>query len=134
VELFVLGVQLGSKVFYLKLEILNLLIHCAILILGFTPFIRGVSGCVVCLGFFPDFPRCLGFASSFLVAFGHAQLLGRAVFHGVQLFPVFPGLTVSPLPVEVRHVTLLAALEAELALIVLVHFFLGNCRLPIGCV
>ena len=64
---------------YLELKILDLFVRCAILILGFAPLIRGVSGCVVCLGLFPNFPHCLGFA----LAFGYAQLLGRSLFYGV---------------------------------------------------
>ena len=64
---------------YLKLEILNLFVRYAILILGFALFIRGVSGCVVYLGLFPNFLRCLGFA----LAFSYAQLLGRFPFYSV---------------------------------------------------
>ena len=79
VELFVSGVQLCLEVFYFELEVLDLFVRCAVLVLGFAPFIRGVSGRVVCLGLFPDFPCCLGFA----LAFGHTQLSGRSPFRGV---------------------------------------------------
>ena len=78
-ELLILGAQLCLKMLYLKLEILDLFVHYAVLILGFAPLIRGVSGCVVYLGLFPNFPHCLGFA----LAFSYAQLLGRSPFCGV---------------------------------------------------
>jgi hypothetical protein len=68
VELFVSGVQLCLEVFYFELEVLNLFVRCAILVLGFAPLIGDVSGCVVCLGLFSDFSSRLGFA----LAFSHA--------------------------------------------------------------
>ena len=61
---------------YLKPKILDLFVHYAVLILGFTLLIRGVSGYVVYLGLFPNFLHCLGFA----LAFSYAQLLGRSLF------------------------------------------------------
>jgi hypothetical protein len=126
VELFVSGVQLCLEVFYLELEVLNLFVHCAVLILGFTPFIGGVSGCVVCLGLFHDFSRCLDLAFPFFGAFGYRQLSGHASSHSAQLFPFLPGFGISSLAVETCHVAFLSAFEAEFAFAVLVYLLLRD--------